>query len=121
MFLKIKKVILLRMNNAMYDPVNDKIIGAEPGTKSWYHEDRHRQQYKAHKTKIDILDFLLDYFRYSFSVMVIVYLGLPFPLFKIILYFAGIVLAVLSCIELALEFDAEVYAQVKQNENRKIR
>lgn len=39
-----------------YDPVSDSIHGCEPGSYAWYHEDRHRQQYK--RGKADLLDQL---------------------------------------------------------------
>jgi nicotinamide riboside transporter PnuC len=39
-----------------YDPGLDTIYGCEPGTYSWHHENRHRQQYK--KGKAELLDQL---------------------------------------------------------------
>lgn len=44
------------MKSAYYDPKTDTIHNAEPGSYKWYHEDRHRHQYK--KGKAEMLDSL---------------------------------------------------------------
>lgn len=81
-----------------YDPVTDTIHGTEEGTLSWYHEDRHRQQYKKGTAPLFVMwsDCAL-----LATVWLMVFDMIPF---------AKICIVITMLLRLWLEIDAWIYS-----------
>lgn len=97
------------MSLSYYDPATDKIVGCEPGSFNYYHEERHRQQYKTGwAEKVDILHIYLYYISFVFGLAALVFFGL-----KAMFLTIGIIMTPHIIGLGILEIDANIYAIYK--------
>jgi VanZ family protein len=103
---------------ARYDPNTDKILGCTKGSKEYYHEERHRQQYSI--KIIRSLDFIFTYIRYMFlGIYLFAAIGKHYTTYRFffVLFLTGVLVGILF--EFMQEMDAEAYSWRKtKNESK---
>jgi len=99
----------MKHNMAYYDPVTDTIANCKPNTYAWYHEQRHRVQYKKSPFG-DITDYIG---MLSYTVSFIVFINMLWTS----AYLQGFIIMgilvtpyILMCA--ALEMDAHIFGAI---------
>lgn len=116
--MNLKKIIKTK---ARYDPDDDTIRGCKKGTKEWFHEERHRQQFKLMPQALAIFEFAGNYSRYAFSCAFLIYFYLPISAAMNFGSIMVLIIVVTSLFDLGLELDAELYSWRKQDAKSKRR
>lgn len=88
---------------AYYDPNLDKINGCEKGSLAWFHEDRHREQFRNNIFNSIVNTTHILFYSVSFCIL---YLGLAGGIFKESLTLIGLISLPYLALLLLAEIDA---------------